>query len=637
MLSEFFAFLTICTLFLFSFVITGSILLRKLFPKFGVIETLVLGTISSVCLQVSLVVFLGLFFGPVSFFCFVLFSLLGVYGLKSFVPILLELMFVIKNNLAFVILSATAVLFFASTILFSGIAIGEQVYFQEIHDSVWHLALARNLLEQIPPNHPAYPQMILNNYHYFYDVLVAGLSKFSFASISLVYFQFMPIVLGLLLLGSAFVLAKKIGSKTTGYWMVFLTLFAGSFAYLIPIFNPGQMWHESSFWVSQTFVMIVNPQVIFTLAVTLCVLFLLISQNINFWKKHLVLILLIASSIGFKSYAFVILSAVYAFSLLYELILQRDLRNLFVGTAYIFFALPYVYIITGFKTGSFFYKPLWFIDSMVEISDRLNYLEWKFKEDHYRAKGNWPRVLEIKLKEIFVFYFGNLGIRSIGFLAVVLQFTKNKLFKENRAIFLIVVGFIFSSVFPLLFLQRGIVWNSIQFWYYALIFANLLAAMVLAKITPTHNYASKFMLVLIIAALSLPTTLQTAYHKFTKVESISVDKISSLDNLSKEDLVLICPDDTILFNTSIVRAYSDAQVYFANPIQLTLLGMDEQMSKDYEAIFSQRDSSKLSELIANQKITKIICQRQSLSEFISDVTMTQSTSVDDWQFFDLSN
>jgi hypothetical protein len=278
-------------------------------------------------------------------------------------------------------------------------------------------------------------------------------------------------------------------------------------------------------------------------------------------------------------------------------------------------SIPFLWLITGFKTSSFIYKPLWFIDTMIEAPDRLNHLEWKFLEDHYRMKKNWLRVWELKIKEILIFYAGNLGIRIIGIgLAPLLILNKIK----TKKIYLIVfAGFLFSSIFPLLFIQRGIVWNSIQFWYYALIFANVFAAVVLTWI---HNLVLRLtrqsklinvIFVLIITAITIPTVYSVAKIKYFEFNIIPSEELKLIQNIKSEDTVLIHPHTKPYFHTALISALTQAKIVYANPVQLILMD-DKVENKESELI--QLIENKTETLSQHYRKAKLITHKQLESE-----------------------
>lgn len=632
--------------FLSTYVITGTWMLDRSGLKLSIFESLILGTVVTIASYTSIIVFLGLFFGVTVYFLLLVPFVFGLLLLPFFVKKLQMMIIQIKSNFTYVLVGSIATLIILSTLALSGISKNGVTFFQEVHDSSWHLALIQELQEFIPPLHPSDPTIVLKNYHYFYDVFLAGIKYITHVPLLPLYFQLSTVLLTTLLLASSFILGNRILGKISGLLLVFLTAFAGSFAYFIPYFNPGQMWHESSFWVSQTATMIVNPQIFFTLSV--CYLFAFITLLIFRYPKskkidkkylllHVLLIVLSATSIGFKSYAFVILSTVYAFVLIFEFIYRKSFYLVLLAASYILVSLPFVWLITEFKTGTFFYLPLWYLDSMIESPDRVNYLEWKFLEDHYRFKQNWLRVYEIKIKELVIFYIGNLGIRSLFLLLPFGMFFYKQKVQDLRFILLIFFAFLGSSIFPLLFLQTGTVWNSIQFWYYALIFANILC---LITVKVFASYLPKkylYPLLTIIILLAVPTTVKTIYDKNRSYEKVTNNQIELLQSFGSDQTIAICPEGTSLYQTALVKGISQAQIVVANPFQLELVSASQENAVSYLNIFAQKNREQLTELINKHAVSVVLCSQESESKNVTEMLQQQPSEVDTWKVFYLSN
>lgn len=625
---------------LFSYYGFGLYLLSRIKIKFTITERLVFSFALSISILSSLIALFGQLMGPNAYYLLVPAGLIGISAYKNITSDLRMIWHkILFNKVASTFFLASAFIF-SSTLIFSGKLNDSSMRFQEVHDSVWHISLIQNLQSSIPPIHPSSEDVILTNYHYFYDIFLAGFDKFSTIPVFILYYQFSVIFLSFFIIFSAYLLGNKIGGKWIGYYLVGFTIFVGSFAYLIPYFNPGQTWHESSFWVSQTLVMIVNPQIIFTIAITYLFIYLLLSLiNIDFkskdyYKFHGLIILLTATSLGFKSYSWVILSSIYAFYLLVELIKNKSFKTIKIGLLYIFVSLPIVWLITRFKNGSFFYEPFWFTNSMIESSDRVNYLEWKFLQDHYLFKKNWLRFYEIEIKKILIFYLGNLGIRSIFLLTpIFIFFDKNKK-RDNLSLYLI-FGFLFSSIFPLLFLQKGTVWNSIQFWYYALIFANVLAVKLIARILNNKSKKIAIFFTLIIFLLAVPTSIKTMSDKNKTPFKLGSEEVNYLNTFSNKDYVLICPDDSVFFQTSLVNSLTDAKVYLANVEQLKLVEENLTVSETYEYIFEKQDVIELKKLIENKKATKLVCADANLSNKVSNMLKINYQSFGSLNVFNL--
>jgi hypothetical protein len=586
--------------FILQYVSFGLILTKFIKIQLSALEKLLIGVFMALSINAASFFLIGHLIGAEVYYLSTVPIIIGLINLKNLKKVLLELMVQIKQQKFIFILALVAAFSMAATLSLSWIRTEQGLVFQagQMHDSVWHIALIKQLQNDIPPHHPSNFAITVTNYHYFYDLIIAAMATLLQLDVPTIYFQFFPIVLSGLLAGSAIALGKRLGGKKTTSYLLFLTFFAGSFAYLIPLFLPQNTWHDSSFWVTQTFGMMVNPQNILTFALSYVVLLLIhldLSNRKKFnWSLQAVLILLISTSLGFKSYSFIIFSLIYAIYLLIKLFQCKNWQPIASGLLLTAISIPFLWLITGFKTKSFIYKPLWFIDTMIEAPDRLNHLEWKFLEDHYRLKENWLRVWELKVKEILIFYAGNLGIRIIGVGLVPLLILKK--LKTKRIYLLVLIGFLFSSIFPLLFIQRGIVWNSIQFWYYALLFANIFAAVVLTRV---HNLVLRLtnqskvinvIFVLIIIIITIPTVYSVAKIKYFEFDIIPTQELRLIKNIKSDDTILIHPHSKPYFHTALISALTQAQIVYANPVQLIL--MDDK---------AENKESKLIELIENNK------------------------------------
>ncbi|PJC54115.1 MAG: hypothetical protein CO028_04080 [Candidatus Levybacteria bacterium CG_4_9_14_0_2_um_filter_35_21] len=609
-------------IFLFAYLGFGLFLISKTKLKLSVLENSVLAIMLSIAILSSLIGLLGQLLGVKSYYLLLVALLIGLFQTKKiiqYIKILCLLLWTNKIGSLFILICISI---FSSTMILSGITKSGSISLQEVHDSTWHIALIENLQTSIPPLHPSTSSLTLNNYHYFYDIFLAGFAKFSTISPFVLYYQYSVVFLSVILISSAYILGKKLNGKLSGYLLIGMTIFAGSFAYLIPIFNPGQMWHESSFWVSQTLVMIVNPQIIYTLATLYLFIFLLKMatesnpKKIDYLSIHTLLIILASTSIGFKSYAWVILTTIYGLFLLLELIKYKSKSTIYVGLAYLLVSSPLIWLITKFKGGSFFYQPMWFTNSMIESPDRVNYLEWKFLQDHYLFKKNWIRFYIIEIKKVAIFYFGNLGIRSF-FIGLPIVILLRKKFSFTKISFYVFFGFLFSSIFPLIFLQRGTVWNSIQFWYYSLIFANILFVIFVSEIIKKKSSFIIGIIFTIIFALAIPTSVKTIQDKNRTPYILGNNEVLFLQSLSSDEKILICPEGSNLYESSLIRSLTLADIYFANPGQLDLVGSDLKINQELKTIFEKSDIIELNKLFEANEITMIICSDKGMLEKLS--------------------
>jgi len=328
------------------------------------------------------------------------------------------------------------------------------------------------------------------------------------------------------------------------------------------------------------------------------------------------------------------MSLLYAFDLLTELLFRRKLINIVFGLIYIVLVLPFFYLITGLKSGSFFWQPLWYLDSMIEAQDRVNNIRWSFLLDHYIMKKDTLRIIWLRAKELFIFYFGNLGTRAI-FIFLPLISLKESYLKQRKIIWLCLLGFIFSSVFPLLFLQTGTVWNSIQFWYYALIFANILAALAINGILNHLKLPLKYLFLAIFISLSIPAFMKTMSGKLDGFHAFPLVQINLLANFDASDKILICPEESLLFKSAFVNAYAEANIYLSDEGQMSLVEADLEPITELKTIFSKKHLAELESLINREKINYILCTNKDIVEFIDKKYLSQKEEVLNWSLYSL--
>ena len=627
------AYLIVLLTFLFAYLGFGLFLLKFFKLKFSPLERLLFAMVLSISLLSLGFVLLGYLVGTLAYYLLIPCLVIGAFSLRQERRLFSQIWLQLKKRplLSFLILLAITSL--STGLFFSGSVRQGYLLLQDTYDSPWHLSLIKESLRNLPPRHPSNPKILLNNYHYFYDVFLASLGFLSKLPILNLHYQVGQLLMATLLILSAIVFGRRFKSNKASAFLVFFTAFVGNFAYFIPLFLPNQAWSESSFWVSQTFSMMVNPQLVFSFVTFYLILTLLTK---DFYKKparHYLMIALILPSIGFKSYGWILMSLLYAMDLLINFFKEKKIRYIIYGLIYLILALPLIYLMTGFKSNSFFYHPLWFIDTMVEAPDRLNHLKWRFLLDHYLLTKNYPRIFALRAVQIAIFYLGNLGTRAIFLLFPIWRLIKRKAWKKHQPLAdLLFILFLISSIFPLLFLQRGTVWNAIQFWYYSLIFANILAVLVYLKLSKNWKKWQQTVALILLIALSVPSYLHANFYRWQSFKKIPENQVQLLTNLAADEKIMICPDGSWWYRHSIVSALTPAEVYLADSGQVNLLNLSLQDFEDFEELFLKKDLANLEKLIREEEIDHILCADENFSSFIKKLNW-QEQEFSDWRFF----
>ncbi len=480
-----------------------------------------------------------------------------------------------------------------SIVFFSGLENDKGLAFKgEIHDAFWHLALINELKSHFPPEHPGFASERLTNYHFFYDLLVAGFSNLTKLSGLDLYFRFFPILISLLLGLAAFIAARSfLKSEVAANLVVFLTYFCGNFGYFLPLLRgSGTPWSDFSFWINQTHAALYNPQFALSLPIFLVGFFLFL----KYLKEKSLSVLVLASLtlgmlIGFKSYGGVIALGTLLTVSLVEIIFYKRIKVLWLFIASLAVALI-VFLPNYRPTENFFiFAPGWFLRAMMENADRLNLPDWVLRENTYITLGDSLGLLRLRVMEFLIFLTGNLGVRILGFGGLLLVISKG--FKISLSqLFLLVAAFI-SFLFPLFFIQKGSVANTIQFAFYFLIIMNFFTTMAIMKLIQKRTSWQKLTLLLLIFLLAVPSSLKMLVGFFTSPvapTAIPYEELEALSLLGKEPddeaVVLLYPNKNNLA-WMYVSALSGKRSYFSDVIPAAITGEDYQhridLSKDF--------------------------------------------------------
>lgn len=479
----------------------------------------------------------------------------------------------------------------------SGFKYSEGIYFWSSHghDGIWHISLMEEMHKQVFPfQNPEYAGHKLQNYHFFVDLLMSEVTRlFPFSNLD-VYFRFMPILFSLLLgLGSFIFVRLWSKSDSAGLWAMFFTYFAGSFGYFLTLVRNKSIGGESIFWVSQTQSVLGNPPhaaaFIVLTAFLFCLFLYLKTKEIGYF---LLSVFLGGTVIEFKVYGGALILGGLLVIGLWELLIKRSFRLLILFVLTFFLAFI-IYFPNSVHSQEFLvWQPWWFIRTMVVAPDRLDMLDMEWRRQTYLAEHNWKRVAQLEITALMIFLIGNLGMRFIGFWTVFKQLKEN-IFKNSFNIFFLSITFA-SFLIPVLFVQKGVAWNAIQFNQYFLLLFGFFAAVgtagLLGKLK--RGYIRIILSVLIII-LAIPTQIGLLWQFYSnlplsKVSYEEIEALKVLNSLSKEeDIILTASFDKFVaqryyppvpihswYETGYVSAFSGRRTLISDREQVNIMGYD---------------------------------------------------------------
>ncbi len=502
----------------------------------------------------------------------------------------------------------------------SGMNFGDGLYFwsSQGHDGLWHVASIEEIKKSIPPQNPGFAGESLYNYHYLVDVLMGEFGRiFPFFSSLDLYFRFFPVLFSFMIGLSVFSLVTRWRGKVqVGYWAIFFTYFVGSFGYVVTLLKNGNLiGSETIFWAAQQHTIIGNPPhaISHGLLASFLLSFLLFTKTRNIFS--FIASFLVASVLaGFKVSGGLVLLVGLGFAAVVDFLTLRKYSTLFLlmllGASN--FATFKLLTAKGAEA-NLMYLPWWFIRTM--IVDKLGWIDWEHKRQHYLSKGTWHaylRVLQLESYAFLIFVIGNLGIRAIGFVEMLKGIIKKRIYSNTFEVMLLTI-MLTGLIVPIFFVQRGIIYNNIQFMQYFLFifgFYGAIATYRLISFLKTKLF--KLTICLVIILLSIPTVIGVLVEFYgpgrTALSKISNQELDALrylkDNTQPNDSILTMPFNPYLkdkfsaqplpiyawYDTPYVSAISTRVSYLASE-HVTLLGypQTEERLSNKKRFFEQTD------------------------------------------------
>lgn len=450
------------------------------------------------------------------------------------------------------------------------------------HDGLWHISLINQLVKTVPPQNPVFAGTILKNYHYFYDLLIAATNFLAQIPIVDLVFRFYPLLFSLLLgVGTYYLMTNLFKNTLATLFSLYLVYFAGSFGWIVEYIKFKHLGGESAFWSNQSISFNLNPP--FAISLLMVIAIWQLVPHVKSKISIIVLTILCGTLVAFKSYAAVLV----LLTLLLVGIIKTNKQYLLV---FLLSSLVSASLfISNFSFGQqlILFSPFWFIHSMIDSPDRVGWVRLSLARATGWEQGNWFKFITAEVISLTIFILGNLGTRVFALLALL----KIKYIVRQPLFLFIFTLAILSFTIPILFIQAGNPWNTIQFLYYGLYIAAVVTGAVLARILLRFNRSFAIAGILIILVITPINSWATAngYLSYQPHALISKKELQALKFLSSLDdgIILTYPYDEKLKkglaepwpilaydSTAYVSALSGKAVYLEDEPQNQILLTD---------------------------------------------------------------
>ena len=446
-----------------------------------------------------------------------------------------------------------------------------------LHDSLWHLSLISTAFRTFPFIHPEFAGATLSGYNYFLDLLLYALSFLHLSPLTL-FFQIFPFLTALLYVYLVIRYAKdaKYSISQTNA-LAFFLFFGSSFSYLATLYTSHTLYYASmrGFPVVtsiQPAMMFLNLQ--FALSLPLIITAMMVLKRQLTVPRILFLALLTFIVAGLKFYGGVMLFGYLGMTLLVKL--WDDRRYLLTlkafGCALSALALAYFifYHVQGSTKLPFAFAPFAMTHLMIE--DPVLFFNHNLTLARYFLSGSGhfsPRLWGIEIYSILLFLLLNFGTRIFGLFVTGMHALRRRLDSES-AIFLILI--LISTLIPILFVQDGGWYNTMQFLYYGIFFASFLSAKPLAALF-TSARKPLILLGIIWILLTIPNHLDQLRYLSEPQSVFTSADLSAFNFLAHTPPGAIYSSGTEKEN-AYLPAFTGHQTYFSDIDQLMVTHVD---------------------------------------------------------------
>lgn len=430
-----------------------------------------------------------------------------------------------------VITLLVGVVFMLSAIWFVGVPINEGLFFccRGVPDDMYHLALTDELIKNMPPFEPGASKIVLENYHYWANLIMAETIRVFGTDLMDTVYRFFPLLLSLLLAGAVVSFPKLLGlKKSFARWFALFVFFGGDILFILTwIFGRGVNFNV--YGLDDATKLLAGP----TRSFSIVVIFWAICLLIVWLKKRnifldIVLGLMFASLVGMKVYTGIFAVGGLFFLGSYYLFLRRDFKRLLMPIISGLLSILIFFPVNGGSNGIGLYYP-WAFREFIAKAD-LGTVFLILRQRIYVADGKFLQVISYDLLFVAIYITFMFGAINIAFLQ-----TKKSLSRIPKELHLFLISGIFVSLILGFFgSQTNGGGNTIQMIIALYFFAAIYAALAISTHLEGTSKKLGIIVSVLVIALTVPRAFNEGLQNFARIVSgsgyvVSNDEINSLN------------------------------------------------------------------------------------------------------------
>lgn len=490
-----------------------------------------------------------------------------------------------------------------------GISISEH----NVVDHIWHVSLVNELIHRFPPNEPGMANVLLKDYHFWFNLVTAELIRVFHLSIFTTQFIGMymlgSIIFGILL----YAISQQIfPSKAFGRWVLFFGYFSGDAAGWVMLFKQHQFTWSIASLINDATKLMDSPAYGYAMVILLTAMYLLFSSKRLSVRIALLCAFLLGSLIEFKVY--VGIPWMLGFGALAFFSALKKQWTIF-GSFILACILGLIIFLPATTNGGGliflpFETPRNFITQKI-----LGVFDWELRWYIYQAHHNTLRIIQYGVYMSLFYIVIQFGILLLG----IIPFKKSLyVLQFNRVIFLY-VSIIAAILLGLLFYQKVGGANIWEFFLATFPILGIIAALHITLFLEKKNLISKVVITAIIVLFTMPRWFLTvseyiqqeytkSFHGIGNAEYASYQFLKN--NTSSTSVVFIFDQKKYIAYASIASVLTDRQLFFSGEgVRQQVTPIILKRRADVALLRSSTSGSEIVQMLHDEKVSYLYLYR----------------------------
>ncbi len=288
-----------------------------------------------------------------------------------------------------------------------------------IPDNIYHLSLAQELTQHIPPREPGMSDTVVSNYHYFANLTIANMARLTHINLIYLMMRFYPMLLLILLgLGYWFLASEWRVSRRGKFLLIVSVYFFGELTYLLRYLTTG-VFSQSLQFHDNALALAVGPPRLFSVVIAVWAMYLIW----HLLKKPQITLaittsLLIASLAGFKIYTFMMIGGGLFLLNLWLFVTRKwpELKAIFLTSLLSLVLALVIYLsVSQWGSNSLVLTPPYNIHNFINHY-QMGLVVLQQRLDVFKLYHNYPKILLYETGFILIYLTTMFGIFNLGFL-----------------------------------------------------------------------------------------------------------------------------------------------------------------------------------------------------------------------------